>query len=107
MPGNGKNGKKKKEVHKPKEKKVMLHTETKSDDRASGQQGLASSAATRVSYGQSMVTQRRMKAEIKEEFRARNKQELDANKVRHNYQIYSHYHQDHGVRRDVCLECFA
>ncbi len=40
----------------------MSATKVRADDRALGQQGLALSAATHVSYSQSMGTQRKTKA---------------------------------------------
>ncbi len=102
MPGNGKNGKRKKGVIEPKEKKAMSSAEAKADDRASGQQGLVSAMAAHAST----VTQHRSKDEILAEFRAQNDLEKDAEKVRHNYQIYSRYYQEHARRCKICLEYF-
>ncbi len=68
MPGSRDEKKKKKRLTELKEKKMTLSTEVKADHRALGQQGLASSAATHASYGQSMTTQHRTKGEINAEF---------------------------------------
>ncbi len=105
MPGNGKRQKKKEPPLK--EKKGMSGAEVRAVDRASGQQGLASAAAIHAVYGHSTVTNRRTKAKIQQEFEARNKLELDADKARHNYQIYRKYTQDHALRRESRLECFG
>ncbi len=105
MLGNGRRQKKKETP--PKDKKGMSSAEVRAEDRASGQQGLASAAATHVSYGQSKVTKRWMKAEIKEVFQARNRLELDDHKARHNFQIYSKYTQEHAHRCNIRLECFG
>ncbi len=105
MPGNRKRQMKKETP--PKENKGMSNTEVRADDRASGQQGLASATAIHASYGHSTITKHWMKAEIQQEFLARNKLELDADKVRHNFQIYHKYTQEHALRREVHLECFG
>ncbi len=68
--GNGKRQKKKETP--PKEKKGTSSAEAWAEGRALGQQGLASATAIHASYGQRMVTKRQTKAEIKQEFQARN-----------------------------------
>ncbi len=105
MPGNGKRSKKKETLLK--EKKGTSSAEVQADNRASGQQGMASAVAVCASYGQSTICNCRMKAEIYEEFLARNKLELDNAKARHNTQIYRKFTQEHALRLNVCLECFG
>ncbi len=106
MPGNGKNGKEKKEVSEPKEKRTASHTETTVEDRASGQQGLASSAATHASYGQSMV-KCRLKAVIQKELQARNQLAENAEAAKHNENCYHKYHQQQAQKRNIRLEIFG
>ncbi len=96
MPGNGKRQPKKKEPA-PKEKKGTSSAEVRADNKASGQQGMASAAAVHASYGQSTICHHRMKAEIYEEFLTRNKLELDNAKAGHNRQIYQKFTQEHAL----------
>ncbi len=98
MLGNGKRQPKKKEPP-VKEKKGPSAAEVWADNRAMGQQGMASAASVRVSYSQSTICNCRTKAEINAEFQARNKLELDNAKAQHNCRIYWKYTQEHALRR--------
>ncbi len=96
MPGSKDEKKKKKKgATELKEKKATSSAKVKVDDGASGQQGLALSMATRVSYGKSMAgtPQHRTKAEIHDEFWARNELEKNATLAKHNEQCYRKYYQ--------------
>ncbi len=104
MPGSGKKSRKKEPpVH---EKKGPLPAEVWADDRAMGQQGMASAASVRASYGQSTICNHRTKAEIYAEFRAQNKLETDNTKAQHNRQIYRKYDKEHKLRRKERLSVF-
>ncbi len=76
MPGSGK-GKKKVQPPPVKEKKGPSPAEIRAENRATGQQGKASAASVRAGYGLSTICNRRSKAEIAAEFRARNDLEKD------------------------------
>ncbi len=99
MPGS-KGGKKKDErLPLPKEKKKASPAEVQADNKATGQRGKASVAATRVSYGYSTVCSWHTKAEIADEFHARNALEWDDMKARHNQSVYQKYHDTHMLRQ--------
>ncbi len=101
------NGKKKEEAKELKEKKTTSCAETKADDKASGQQGLASAMASHASYGQSMVTKRQMKAEIQKEFWAQNKLTGNAEVAKYSENCYRVYKQKQEQRCNTCLEVFG
>ncbi len=81
-----------------KEKKRVLQAEVRAEDKATGQQGKASAASVRVSYGFSMVSGQHSKAEIAEEFHARNALEWNNMKAWYNQSIYQKYHDNHVLR---------
>ncbi len=97
MPGDGKNGKKKEVVKESKEKKPASHAETRADDQATGQQGLASIVAARASHSQSMVMRCRMKAKIQKEFKLWNQLKENTKTAQYNencYQKYKHQNEE-------------
>ncbi len=73
---------------------VLLHTEMKADDKATGQQGLTSAVATRASYGQSTIMKWRMKAEIHAEFKVRNWLEENNEIAQYNDNVYRKHQQE-------------
>ncbi len=68
----------------PKEKKPVSQAQIRADDKAVGQEGKASAAAVRGTYGWCSVASRRSKAQISEEFHARNALEAEDAKAQEN-----------------------
>ncbi len=103
----GSRGKKKEEqLPPPKEKKKASQAEIRVDNKATGQQGKASAAIIRDSYGYSSVSDQRMKAEIADEFHKRNKLVQDNMKAQENERVYQKYHDTHALRRLACNKVF-
>ncbi|MCP4548475.1 MAG: hypothetical protein GY835_18615 [bacterium] len=90
----------------PKEKKKASQAEIRADNKAVGQQGQASAAVIRSSYGYSSVASRRTKAEIADEFHERNKLMLDNKQAMENRRIYQKHHDTHSLRRTACNKVF-
>ncbi len=68
----------------PKEKKQVSLAQIRADDKAAGQEGKALAAAIRGTYGWCSVVSRRSKAQISEEFHARNALEAEDAKAQEN-----------------------
>ncbi len=98
MLGGGRGKKKEETLLPPKEKKRASPAEIRAENQAMGQQGKASAAAVRGSYGFSSVSGRRTKGEIADEFHKRIKLEQDNKKAWETEQIYQKHHHDHVLR---------
>ncbi len=100
MLGSGKGKKKDKDQLPPqqKERKRVSPAETRADNKAMGEQGMAAAASIRATYGMKTVSGRRSKAEIAAEFRARNALEKNDKQAQYNQEIYARYRDDHAER---------
>ncbi len=82
------------------EKKEMLQTEVRTENKATDQQGEASAAAVHADYGCfSMACSRCSKAEIAEEFHTRNALEWNHTMAQHHQNVYQKCHDAHALRR--------
>ncbi len=106
MPGNGRGKKKDERLLPPKEKKKASQAEVRAENKATGQQGKALAAAVRSSYGYSTICGWRSKAEIAEEFHARNDLEWNNMQAWHNQRVYQKHHDDHALRWLACNHTF-